>query len=216
MLGNTRRIRRFATRTGIVSCLLSPLAAATPVFGGEPMYLVETAAGFAIPFQSKQRDHFGNAAVFSVAGAHRPGHADTWIFVEVGLVHSSGFTYDPDPTFLFGETEQWLLPLTIGVRAGLSTPDRVRGRVYAGIGLRIVPAWRDDPLRGTESGAALGLVVEMRHDFALAERFGLFVQPRFVLLSPVDYGRIQDVDHTSLNLEVGTSFGRAAGTLRRY
>lgn len=205
-----------AGRRGTLALLVSFAAGASPARAADAVYLVEAASGFAVPLDDRHRDVYGNAALFSVAGAHRPGASDTWVFAEVGLAHASGFTYDRDPTFLFGDTQQWLLPITFGIRTALSTPDRVRGRVYAGIGLCAALAWRDDPLRGTETGSAYGIVLELRHDLAVADRFGLFVQPRLVLLSPVDYGRIQDTEHSNLRIEFGTSFGRAAGTARRY
>ncbi len=188
--------------------LASPVAAAA----ADPLYEIGAALG-AFSENEVQQAYPRDFGLSGSIGARGRFQVLTG-FVEAGFATASTDHYR-DPTFDFGPTRYWIMPVLCGFRANLEAPNRPGiSRFDLGMAAVIALTHWDDVFGTNHSESTWGFAFDAGPGWAVNERWGVWLRARVMLLAPTSYGdAVGSVNHSRAELRLGTWFGRG-GTVR--
>lgn len=199
-----RATLRWAALATLVAC--RPAAAHAPDATGS-LHQFDLSAGGHAPFDGDLRESYGIGKVVTIGYAPRVGAGDTRLILDVGVIRSTGAAVQSDPTFEVDDAVFRLYPISLGIRTNV-VPAASRGPVafYFGAAVQITPTRWSVPFAASKSSPTVGMLLEIRPEVALTDRWSVWMRDRILLLADAAYGDLGNANHSGSQLELGVSF----------
>lgn len=185
-----------------VFCLLL----ATPGVA-RPLNLISLEVGGAaeVGLGGGHREVFGAGRSLNFA-ASAPFHGDRGrIFLDIGWTRSEGDRFSADPTFERPVVTLDLVPVTIGLRGDAVASEISAVRLWFTASLVSMYTRHDDGAGEVSTAPTYGLMVGVRPEVRLHDRWSLWVEQRYRFTAETRYVN-ETIDHDSHTVALGLSF----------
>ena len=161
--------------------------------------------GVDIPFDSELRDVYGTgfSGGLGVSAVLTPG---VRVFLDAGILRTSGQELAEDPTFLVDDARFVIVPVILGLRRDVVTDAEAPLRFHIGVGWQTVFSFWRDSFGETERDPTLGIVGELRPELLLNDQWSVWVRQRVSLLGEFVSSDGTERNMSSSSFEFGVSY----------